>query len=64
MTLTFNAIGNLDQACGLISAGIAYYDLNDFGLSLAVNGFAGPKDPEYTLSGEAMQLRLIAEAAY
>ncbi len=64
LTLTFNAIGNLDQACGLISAGIAYQDLNDFGLSLAVNGFVGPEDTEYTLSGEAIQVRVIAEAAF
>jgi hypothetical protein len=64
MTLTFNAIANLDQACGLVSTGIAYRDLNDFGLSMAVNGFVGPEDTEYTLSGEAVQIRVIAEAGF
>lgn len=64
ITLTFNAIGNLDQACGMLSTGIAYRDLNDFGLSLAVNGFVGPEDTEYTLPGEAVQIRLIAEAGF
>ena len=64
ITLTFNAIGNLDQSCAMISGGIAYRDLNDFGLSLNVNGFAGPEDTEYTWTGQAAQIQLIAEAAF
>lgn len=64
LTLTFNTIGNLNQGCALISSGIAYRDLNDFGLSLWVNGFAGPKDTEYTLSGQAVQVQMIAETAF
>lgn len=64
LTLAFNAIGNLDQACALLSSGIAYRDLNDFGLSLWINGFAGPDDTEYTLAGEAVQMQFIAEAAF
>lgn len=64
IALTFNAIGNLDQSCALLSGGIAYRDLNDFGLSLNVNGFAGPEDTEYTWTGQAAQVQLIAEAAF
>jgi hypothetical protein len=64
LTLNFNAIGNLNQRCALISSGIAYRDLNDFGLGLWVNGFAGPEDTEYTLAGQAVQVQLIAEAAF
>jgi hypothetical protein len=64
LTLTFNAIGNLNQRCALLSSGIAYRDLNDFGLSLLVNGFAGPEDTEYTFSRQALQVQLIAEAAF
>ncbi|MEO6098630.1 MAG: hypothetical protein ABIW76_24335 [Fibrobacteria bacterium] len=64
ITLSFNAIGNLDQSCALLSGGIAYRDLNDFGLSLNVNGFVGPEDTEYTWSGQAAQAQLIAEAAF
>ncbi len=64
MALTFNAIGNLDQNCALISTGLAYTDINDFGLTLLVNGFAGPEGTEYTFSRQAMQLELLAEAAF
>ena len=64
ITLTFNALGNLNQRAALLSGGIAYRDINDFGLSLLVNGFAGPEDTEYTLAGQALQVQLIAEAAF
>lgn len=64
LTLSFNAIGNLDQSCALLSSGIAYRDLNDFGLSLWLHGFAGPDDTEYTLAGQALQIQVIAEAAF
>jgi hypothetical protein len=64
LTLAFNAIGNLDQSCALLSSGIAWRDLNDFGLSLWINGFAGPEDTEYTLAGDALQIQIIAEAGF
>lgn len=64
LTLAFNAIGNLDQSCALLSSGIAWRDLNDFGLSLWINGFAGPDDTEYTLAGDALQMQIIAEASF
>jgi hypothetical protein len=64
LTLVFNAIGNLNQRCALLSGGVTYRDLNDFGLSLTVNGFAGPDDTEYTLAGQALQVQVIAEAAF
>jgi hypothetical protein len=64
ITLTFNALGNLNQRAALLSGGIAYRDINDFGLSLLVNGFAGPEDTEYTLAGQALQVQVIAEAAF
>jgi hypothetical protein len=64
LALTLNAIGNLDQSCAMLSGGIAYRDLNDFSLSLFVNGFAGPRDTEYTLAGEALQVQAIAEVAF
>lgn len=64
LTLNFNAIANLNQRSALLSSGIAYRDLNDFGLGFWVNGFAGPQDTEYTLSGQAVQAQVIAEAAF
>lgn len=64
MTLTFNAIGNLNQRCALLSAGVSYRDINDFGLSFYVNGFAGPENTEYTFSGQAIQAQVLAEALF
>ncbi|HLP42398.1 MAG TPA: hypothetical protein VK465_12895, partial [Fibrobacteria bacterium] len=64
LTLTFNTIGNLDQGAALVSSGIAYADINDFSLSLWVNGFVGPKDTEYTLAEQGLQTQLIAEVAF
>jgi hypothetical protein len=64
LTLSANAISNLNQNSAILSAGLAYQDLNDFGLSLNVNGFVGPKDSEYAISGQALQVQLLAEVAF
>jgi hypothetical protein len=64
VTLIFNAVGNLDQRCALLSTGVTYRDLNDFSLGLFVQGFAGPGDTEYALAGQSVQVQLIAEAAF
>ena len=64
LTLSFNAIGNLDQGCVLLSTGLVYRDLNDFSLSLSVNAFAGPENTEYTFSRQAVQVQAIGEAAF
>ena len=64
LTLTFNTIGNLNQSCALLTTGITYQDLNDFNLSVLVNGFIGPDDTEYTLAGEGLQLQIIAASRF
>ena len=64
ITLTFNTIGNLDQHCALLSTGATYQDLNDFSLSFFIYGFAGPDHTEYTLSRQAMQVQLLAQALF
>jgi len=64
ISLTFNTIGNFNQKCALISGGMSYRDLNDFSLSLLVNGMAGPDNTEYTFSEQAMQAQIIIEAAF
>jgi hypothetical protein len=64
LTLSFNAIANLDQSCALLSSGLAYHDLNDFSLTFYVNAFAGPDNTEYTILRQAVQAQLIAETAF
>ncbi len=64
LTLTFNAIGNLNQNSAVLSTGLGYQDLNDFSLSFNVNAFAGPYDTEYAISGQALQMQVLAEVGF
>lgn len=64
LTLTFNAIGNLNQNSAVLSTGLGYQDLNDFSLSFNVNAFTGPQDSEYALSGQALQMQVLAEVGF
>jgi hypothetical protein len=64
MSLTFNAVGNLNQQCALISGGLSYRDLNDFNLSFLVNGMAGPDHTEYTFTEQALQAQVILETSF
>ncbi len=64
MTLSFNAIGNLNQNCAMLSTTLGYRNLNNFGMTLSVNGFAGPIDREYTLSKQATQIQITAEVFF
>jgi hypothetical protein len=52
------------STCTLVSSGIPWRELNVSGLSLWINGFAGPDDMEYTLAGEALQMQIFAEASF
>lgn len=64
LTLSGSALLNLDQSSALLAGVLAYRDLNDFGLSLTVYGFAGPNGTEYTLASDGMQVQLLAEAPF
>lgn len=64
LTLSGTALMNLNQSGALLAGVLAYRDLNDFGLSLTVYGFAGPKGTEYTLASDGVQAQLLAEAAF
>lgn len=64
LTLSCNAVANLDQSSALLAAVLAYRDLNDFGLSFTVYGFAGPKGTEYTLAGDTGTGQLLAQVAF
>ncbi len=64
LTLSFNALGNLDQNSATVSSGIGYRDLNDFGISVNINGFLGPVGTEYVLQRQALQAQIILDAAF
>jgi hypothetical protein len=58
MTLSTNAIGNLEQGCVIVSAGVNYQSLNDFVCGVTLNGFLGPKNTEYTFSGTGLMVQV------
>jgi hypothetical protein len=64
LSLSFNVIRNINQNSTLLSTGVSYHDLNDFSLSFNVNGVVGPKDSEYALSGQALQMQMLAEVGF
>ncbi len=64
LTLSGTALMNLNQSSAVLAGVLAYRDLNDFGLSLTVSGFAGPKWTEYTLAADGVQAQLLAEAPF
>jgi hypothetical protein len=64
LTLSGTALMNLNQSSALLAGVLAYRDLNDFGLSLTIYGFAGPKGTEYTLAADGVQAQILAEAPF
>jgi hypothetical protein len=64
LALSGSALANLDQGSSLLAAVLAYRDLNDFGLSLTLYEFAGPRGTEYTLAADGMQVQVVAEAPF
>jgi hypothetical protein len=64
LTLTGNAIANLDQGGAMLAGILAYQDLQGFALNWIVYGFAGPKGTEYTLTDDAIQSQVQAEIRF
>jgi hypothetical protein len=64
LALSGSALLNLDQASALLAGVLAYRDINDFGLSLTVYEFAGPRGTEYTLASDGLQVQILAEAPF
>jgi hypothetical protein len=67
MTLNLNAIGNLEQQCAMLSAGLTYTSLSDFSLGVTVAGNVGKKNTEYTFKSPenpALMLQLTAGMAF
>ena len=58
MTFSCNAIGNLQQKCFVVSTGVDYQSLNDFVFGVSLNAFLGPKNTEYTFSGNGLMVQL------
>jgi len=59
MTLTCNAIGNLQQKSFVVSTGVNYHSLNNFVFGVSLNAFLGPKNTEYTFSGNALMAQMM-----
>jgi hypothetical protein len=64
MTFSLNAIGNLNEQCAIISAGLGYRNLSDFSLGFNLNGFVGPANTEYTLQNQGLQVQVTAGVAF
>jgi hypothetical protein len=64
MTLSCNAILNLNQMCATISTGLSYRMLNDFSIGLQVINYVGSDNTEYTISGRSVDLQLTAGVVF
>ncbi len=49
LSLSLNAIGNIEQSSVYLNSTLSYADIRDLSLSLSVSGGIGPKNSEYTL---------------
>ena len=64
MTLTVNAIGNLNQRCVMATAGLGYATLHNFNLGLLLTGYFGPEKTEYAIAGSGADVRVTAGIAF
>ncbi len=64
LTLNANYVRNLDDASGVLSAGVTYRNLNDFSAGLLVNALLGPARGEYTFSGARLNTQLTFGVAF
>jgi hypothetical protein len=58
MTFSCNAIGNLQQTSFVVSTGINYQSLHNFVFGISLNAFLGPKNTEYTFTGNGLMVQL------
>ncbi|MFP4417204.1 MAG: DUF1302 family protein [Chitinivibrionales bacterium] len=58
MTLTANALVNLNQKSAMVQAGVNYTTLHNLSFDLIVTGFPGPDYTEYTIAGQGMAVEL------
>lgn len=60
MTLTFNAIGNLDDRSAMVALGLQYRTLNELTLGMQTLGFLGHRNREYTFMEQGMTVQVTA----
>ncbi|MFP4165057.1 MAG: hypothetical protein ACLFQB_14100 [Chitinispirillaceae bacterium] len=60
LTLSANALFNLDQGCAVVSTSLDYRNLHNFSMGLTVNSIFGPENTEFTLFKEAFTLQFKA----
>lgn len=64
LTLTMNAISNIEHKCFMTLAGLEYADINDFKAGITVNTFIGKKNTEYTFQNQRGYVTLKAGIIY
>ena len=64
MTLSVNAIGNLNQKCAMVTGALSYNSIHNFSLELLCTGYFGAKKTEYTITGDGLQVQLTAGVAF
>lgn len=64
MTLNMNYVRNLNDDSGVLSAGVAYKNINDFSAGCLVLVPMGPVNSEYTFSGAKLSVQLTAGVAF
>jgi hypothetical protein len=58
MTLSCNAIANLNQGSFVISTGVSYQSLHNFIFGLSLNAFLGRENTEYTFSNNGLMVQI------
>ncbi len=64
LTFNLNGIANITDSSFIISAGLAYQNINDFKAGLTVNSYLGKKNREYTIRNDAADIILTAGIIY
>lgn len=64
MTLNMNYVRNLNDGSGVLSAGVAYKNLNDLSAGCLVSAFLGPAGGEYTFTRAKMLVQLTAGISF
>lgn len=58
MTLTANALVNINQRCAMLTGGLNYTTLHNLSFGLILSGFVGDDYTEYTVTGQGLWVEL------
>jgi hypothetical protein len=64
MTLSVNAISNLSDSSVMLRSGVEYQITNNATLGFDLTGYLGPKNREFTLSGNAVNLEAMLRLSF